>query len=239
MITDKRYNEEDIVSVIDYLKEQGGGKFNPDVLETARHFYSDETKGTWEPAKVIKNNNVLIIGAGPGTARHRKAIESYIKKHRPFVIALNTQKSIREDLINARAACHPVRVLADCNEYLNLPQPLIVPASMLPNNVKQKLKQKKLFDFDIAIAVNNFVFNTSNCTLPNLLVLSYVLAIATSGKAKQILLAGFDGYGADDPRRKEIDNIFNLYREAQGNVDFFSITETRYEIPIKSVYGLN
>jgi len=239
MITDTRYNEEDIVSVIDYLKEQGGSKFNPDVLETARHFYSDETKGTWEPEKVIKNNNVLIIGAGPGTVRHRAVIESYIKEHNPFVIALNTQKSISEELINARAACHPVRVLADCNEYLNLPQPLITPASMLPNNVKQKLKQEKLFDFDIAIDANGFAFNTSNCTLPNFLVLSYVLAIATSGKAKQILLAGFDGYGADDPRRKEIDNVFNLYQKTKGSVDFFSITETRYEIPIKSIYGMS
>ncbi len=239
MITDTRYNEEDIVSVIHYLKEQGGGKFNPDVLETARHFYSGEAKGTWEPEKIIKNNNVLIIGAGPSTIRHSNAIESYIRKHRPFVIALNAQKSISEDLINTRAACHPVRILADCHEYLNLPQPLIAPASMLPNNVKQQLSQKELLDFDIAVDEKGFTFNASNCTLPNLLVLSYVLAIATSGKAKQILLAGFDGYGADDPRRKEIDNIFNLYREAQGNVDFFSITETRYEIPIKSVYGLN
>ena len=239
MITDTRYNEEDIVSVIHYLKEQGGGKFNPDVLETARHFYSGEAKGTWEPEKIIKNNNVLIIGAGPSTIRHSNAIESYIRKHRPFVIALNAQKSISEDLINTRAACHPVRILADCHEYLNLPQPLIAPASMLPNNVRQQLLQKELLDFDIAVDEKGFTFNASNCTLPNLLVLSYVLAIATSGKAKQILLAGFDGYGADDPRRKEIDNIFNLYREAQGNVDFFSITETRYEIPIKSVYGLN
>ena len=239
MITDTRYNEEDIMSVIDYLKEQDGGKFNPDVLEIARHFYSDEAKGTWNPKNVIKNNNVLIIGAGSGAVRHRKAIESYIKKHDPFVIALNTQKSIAENLINARAACHPVRVLADCNEYLNLPQPLIVPASMLPNNVKQRLKQKKLFDFDIAIAVNNFVFNTSNCTLPNLLVLSYALAIATSGKAKQILLAGFDGYEADDLRRKEIDYVFNLYQKSKDSVDFFSITETRYEIPIRSIYGMN
>ena len=239
MITDTRYNEEDIVSVIDYLKEQGGGKFNPDVLETARHFYSDETKGTWEPEKVINNNNVLIIGSGPSATRHRNAIETYIKEHSPFVIALNTQKNISEELINARAACHPVRVLADCNEYLNLPQPLIAPASMLPNNVKQKLKQKELFDFDIAINANGFAFNTSSCTLPNLLVLSYALAIATSGKAKKILLTGFDGYGADDPRRKEIDNVFNLYKKTRGSVDFFSITETRYEIPIKSIYGMN
>jgi 4-hydroxy 2-oxovalerate aldolase len=239
MISDTRYNEEDIISVIHYLKEQGGGKFNPDALETARHFYLSETKGTWKPEKIIKNNNVLIIGTGPSTIRHCNAIESYIKKHHPFVIALNAQKSISEDLINARAACHPVRILADCHEYLNLPQSLIVPASMLPSSVKQKLLQKELLDFDIAVDEKGFEFNASNCTLPNLLVLSYVLAIATSGKAKQILLAGFDGYGADDPRRKEIDNIFNLYRKAQGNIDFFSITETRYEIPIKSVYGLN
>jgi len=238
MIADTRYDEEDIVSVINYLKEQGGGKFNPDVLETARHFYSDETKGSWKPEKSIKNNSVLIIGAGPSTVRHCKVIESYIKKHSPFVIALNTQKSIGEGLINARVACHPVRILTDCNEYLDLSQPLIAPASMLPNNVKQKLKQKELLDFDIAIDTNSFVFNTSNCTLPNLLVLSYALAIATSGKAEKILLAGFDGYGADDPRRKEVDNVFNLYQKTKGSIDFFSITETRYEIPIKSIYGI-
>jgi 4-hydroxy 2-oxovalerate aldolase len=130
-------------------------------------------------------------------------------------------------------------VLADCNEYLNLSQPLITPASMLPNNVKQKLKQEKLFDFDIAIDANGFAFNTSNCTLPNFLVLSYALAIATSGKAKKILLAGFDGYGADDPRRKEIDHVFNLYQKTKGSVDFLSITETQYEIPVKSIYGLH
>jgi 4-hydroxy 2-oxovalerate aldolase len=239
MITDTRYNEEDIMSVIDYLKEQSDGGFNPDILETARHFYSDEAKGTWEPEKVIKGHDVLIIGTGPATAKHRNAIESYIKIHRPFVIALNTQKSISEELINARAACHPVRILSDCNEYLNLPQPLIAPASMLPGNVKKKLQQKELFDFDVSVNVDRFTFNASNCTIPNLLVLSYALAIATSGKAEKILLAGFDGYGADDPRHKEIDNVFNLYQKNKDSVDFFSITDTRYEISVKSIYGMN
>ena len=187
---------------------------------------------------LVKSNDVLIIGSGPGAISHRTAIESYVKKHKPFVIALNTQKSISAELINARAACHPVRVLADCNEFLNLPQPLIVPASVLPNNVKQKLSQKKLFDFGITVEPSVFVFNAKDCTLPNLLVLSYVLAIATSGKAKRILLAGFDGYGLDDPRRKEIDKVFDLYQKTKDSVELFSITETRYEIPIKSVYGI-
>jgi 4-hydroxy 2-oxovalerate aldolase len=132
-----------------------------------------------------------------------------------------------------------VRILADYHEYLSLPQPLIAPASMLPENIKQKLLQKDIFDFDIAVDAKGFAFNSSNCTLPNLMVLSYALAIATSGKAKQILLAGFDGYGADDPRRKEVDNVFKLYQQTETCVDFFSITETRYEIPIKSIYGLS
>jgi len=239
MIDDTRYNEEDIMSVINYLKEQGGGKFNPNLLETARNFYTDQLKGIWKPEKVIKNNDVLIIGAGPSAVKHSDEIESYIKKYKPFVIALNTKKSINSNLINARAACHPVRVLADCEEYINLPQPLIVPSSMLPKNVKQKLKQEKLYDFDITIDANSFQFNATSCTIPNLLVLSYALAIATSGKARQILLAGFDGYVADDPRRKEIDKVFDLYQRATSSVDFFSITETLYEIPIKSIYGLN
>ena len=207
-------------------------------METARRFYANEKKGTWEPEKVIKNNNVLIIGSGAGALKHRSQIEAYIKKHSPFVIALNTQESISEELINARAACHPVRILADFNEYLNLHQPLIVPASMLPNDIKQKLDKKELHDFNICVEDSIFAFNSSNCTLPNLLVLSYALAIATSGKANKILLAGFDGYNADDPRRKEIDNVFHLYKKTKGSIDFFSITETRYEIPIKSIYGL-
>lgn len=239
MIDDTRYNEEDIMSVINYLREQGGGKFNPNLLETARHFYTDQAKGTWEPEKVIKNNNVLIIGTGPSASKHSKAIESYIKNFKPFVIALNTKKSINNNLINVRVACHPIRVLTDSDEYINLPQPLIAPASMLPTSVKLELKQEKLFDFDISIDVNRFQFNATSCTIPNLLVISYALAIATSGKARQILLAGFDGYEADDPRRKEIDRVFDLYKRSNGSVDFFSITETLYEIPIKSIYGLN
>ena len=65
-----------------------------------------------------------------------------------------------------------------------------------------------------------------------------MLAIAASGKANKILLAGFDGYELDDPRRKEVDKVFSTYEKAKGALPFFSITETLYEIPVKSIYGL-
>jgi len=92
MISDKRYNEEDIVSVIDYLKEQGASKFYPNTLEAARHFYSNNGKGNWYPVDSIKNNDVLVLGTGPGVVSHRAMIEAFIEKNKPFVIALNSSK---------------------------------------------------------------------------------------------------------------------------------------------------
>jgi hypothetical protein len=40
----KEFNEEDIISVIEYLKIQDARKFHKDILETARYFYSKKIK---------------------------------------------------------------------------------------------------------------------------------------------------------------------------------------------------
>ena len=142
------------------------------------------------------------------------------------------------NLINARAACHPVRLLADCHEHIKLPQPLITPASMLPEDVQQALAQKKLLDFGIAINRDGFSFHEHYAELPTSLVIAYVLAIATCGQASSIFLAGFDGYGADDPRYKEMDNLINSYQQTSAAVDLLSITPTLYGINTQSLFGI-
>ena len=132
MLSDKRYGVEDILAVIEHLREEDGKKFNVDTLEGALKFYSGETRGTWAPAKIMKDREVIILGAGPGVAMHRAAIQSYINHANPIVLALNTQSEIDIELIDLRVACHPVRLLADAERYATLPQPLITPVSMLP-----------------------------------------------------------------------------------------------------------
>ena len=239
MLQDSRYSEEDILAVIDHLKIEGGKKFSLDTLEAARNFYSGEPRGTWQPSSLLKDKTVLILGTGPGVKKYQATIESFIEQTQPYVIALNTQSNIRQDLIDARAACHPVRLLADCHEHLKLPQPLITPASMLPEDVKAELQNKELLDFGIAVTSKGFSFHQNYCELPTSLVIAYALAIASSGQAKQIILAGFDGYGADDPRRKEMDQLFTNYHNTERALPFFSITPTRYEILVQSIYGLN
>jgi 4-hydroxy 2-oxovalerate aldolase len=239
MLKDQRYGEEDIMAVIDFLEINGGKKFNSDNLETARYFYSAKSSGTWKPDTLLKNKNFLILGSGPSISKYQNAIESYIEKVKPYVVALNTQSNIRQHLINARIACHPIRLLGDSKDHIKLPQPLITPFSMLPDIVKKNLKDKKILDFGIAIKNKKFKFFKNYCELPSSLVFAYSLAVANSGLANQIILAGFDGYDSEDPRYQEMDKILKIYEKTTGALNLKSITPTRYNISIQSVFGLN
>jgi len=238
MMKDARYSEEDVFAVLEHLKQEGGKSFSIDTLDSALRFFRGKPVGDWRPVEYISNKDVLLLGAGPGTSKHREAIERFIRTNNPVVIALNTQASISAELIDLRVACHPVRLLADCKLHVTLPQPLVTPASMLPSDVQHALAGKNLFDFGVKIESGSFEFHETHCTIPNSLVVSYALAIASSGGANQILMAGFDGYGEDDPRNHEMDRLISLYRSTEGCRPLLSITPSKISLPITSVYGL-
>jgi 4-hydroxy 2-oxovalerate aldolase len=145
---------------------------------------------------------------------------------------------VSEKLIDIRAACHPVRLLADCEAHLLLPQPLVTPFSMLPEDVRASLADKETLDFGLTVAREGFRFHDKCARLPNSLVVAYVLAIATSGGAREVLLAGFDGYPADDPRNGEMEELLASYLEHPEHLPLRSITPTRYHVPVTSLYGL-
>ncbi|HEY0924866.1 aldolase catalytic domain-containing protein [Rheinheimera pacifica] len=237
MLGDSRYNEEDILAALNHLKIEGGKKFSFNALDASRHFYQGDAKGQWSPESLMADREVLILGAGAGVAEHKVSIESYINNKKPLVIALNTQSAVSQHLIDLRIACHPVRLLADCEAHAALPQPLITPASMLPVDVLQSLKGKELLDFGLTVQANTFRFAATNAVLPNSLVISYALAMATSGKASRVLLAGFDGYGADDPRSLEMQQVLALYKQASA-LDVVSITPTNYSVKTLSIYAM-
>lgn len=238
MLSDRRYSEEDILAAIDHLKVEGGKRFSFTNLESARHFYRGELTGSWVPESLICDRQVLVLGSGPGIERHREMLELYIRQNRPFVIALNAQPSVSEELIDIRAACHPVRLLADCDTHLLLPQPLVTPYTMLPDDVRESLREKEILDFGLTVSEHGFEFHKTSAQLPNSLVVAYVLAIATSGAAREVLLAGFDGFPADDPRNSEMEALLEAYLEHPAHLPLQSITPTRYRVPVTSVYGL-
>ncbi|MEI2393375.1 aldolase catalytic domain-containing protein [Priestia megaterium] len=239
MISDTRYDEKDIIAVIEYLKAENSKKYDAHTLEAARNFYSDYSVGSWSPISLIEDREVMIIGAGPSVLKHQEQLERYILTHKPCVIGLNTQQSIREELIDVRAACHPIRILADKNTYNNLPQQIILPQTMLDNKIMSSINRNQILDYGIGIKENEFEFHDEYSIIPNSLVLSYSLAIAASGKARRILLAGFDGYGPGDSRTHEVNNTLDLFRKMSNAPHIVAVTPTEYKVSSSSIYALS
>ncbi len=238
MLSDSRYGNEDLMAVLEHLRIIGGKKFSIQAIEFARHFYKGKPNGKWNPINLIESRDVLIIGSGPSAQLHKHALEDYITIAQPVVIALNAQVTIKEELIDLRAASHPIRLLADCHLHISLPQPLVTPASLLPKSLLMSLKGKELLDFSVAIEKDTFSFEKCHCVLPTSLVLAYALAIASSGNAKRILLAGFDGYSSDDPRAAEMEVLLSKYQQTPNSVPLLAVTPSRYNIPVTSIYSM-
>jgi 4-hydroxy 2-oxovalerate aldolase len=237
MLSDARYNEEDMLAVIQHLQTQGGKKFSFNSLDAARNFYSGDPRGSWKPADVLGGKDVLILGTGPGVATHRSALEAYIRRTKPIVIALNTQMELDASLIDFRVACHPVRLLADVQAHMKFAQPLITPFSMLPEDIQNELDGKEVLDFGLGVASEEFQFFPSHCIAPNSLVIGYALAIAASGNSAQVILAGFDGYEAGDTRNDEMNQLMQSFIRF-SDMNLFSVTPTMYEVEQRSIYAL-
>ena len=238
MLGNNRFSNKDILSSINHLKKSGGKKFNKDLLNPNNKIYVGKFPGKWSPKKDISNKDVLIIGSGPGIKEYKNIIETYIQKNKPYVIALNTQKSINEKLINIRASCNALSLISDRNDFKKLKQTLVLPIGRMSQEIKNFLNSNKVLDFGLEVKQKKFEFKEKYAILPNSLVASYALGIATSGKAKRILLAGFDGYPSDDPRRVEMDEVLSLYRKFSKKTKILSITPTRFKVESVSIYAL-
>jgi 4-hydroxy 2-oxovalerate aldolase len=238
MMTDSRYKQEDIISVIEHLGSKGGKKYSKNILGESRNYYSQSPKGKWSPVELFSDREVILIGSGPEAIVHKRAIEAYIVEKKPLVMALNAQSLIHNDLIDVRIACHPLRLLTDFEKLINLSKPLIAPVSSLPNNILDSEKILNILDYGLGVQNSKNLYEEKFCILSSPLVLSYSLAVASSGKAKRLLLAGFDGYSADDPRRMENDLIFQAHKETYFAVDLLAVTPTLYNIESTSIYAI-
>ena len=238
MLGDDRYDDEDILAVIDHLREAGGSKFSVNTLDGARNFYSGPPEGSWAPAEMMQGRDVLILGSGPGVAAHRSAVDAFIRREKPLVLALNTQSAIAEDLIDLRIASHPVRLMSDVATHHKLSQPLIVPFTMLPMLIQVELQGKEILDFGVSVDGDYFAFSQCHCEVPTPLVIAYAFGVVNSGKAQSVFMAGFDGYSVEDPRYREMSDTLRAYHQNGSAVPVIAITPTRFDVESRSIYGI-
>ena len=236
MLETGRYTPYEIISKINFLSKQNSRKFSLKLLKE-KLVLEKSAHGDWAPQNDIKNKEVLILGNGPSVKKYNKAITNYIKKNKPYVIGFNIEKSVNENLINARAVCAPVKIFSDFSLDKKLKQKLIMPLSALDDEMKKKLKNIKIKDFGFMIRNNKFDFYKYYAVSPSMLAIAYGLAIACSGKAKKISLAGMDGWKDNLALNNEMENLIKSYKQNKKSVKILSITPTRFNIDEKSIFS--
>ena len=236
MLDDKSYRNEDIYASIKELTKNKSINFKERKLQNSRTYYNDEIDGDWSPINDFLNREVLLLAPGKSINMHKNAVQKFIRKFSPLVVALNILDNIEDELINYRIACHPIRIFSDLPKYKLFRQPLITPKKQLIKWSKKSL-EFQILDFGIKVQENTFEFKKKSCTIPSPLVMAYSLAMLNSGKAKKIYCVGFDGYEDGDPRQSEVDSIWEAYFRCSNYVEVISLTNTLHKIPKSSVYS--
>jgi 4-hydroxy 2-oxovalerate aldolase len=167
MMNDSRYSDEDILISLEHLNTRSAKSFRRSVMESSRNFYTETVLGGWKPAEVFTGKDVLILGSGPGIKQHRRALEQYIRRCSPMVIALNTGQAIDSECVDFHIASHPLRLAADCELYPSMPHPLIAPISALPDHIRARLKGVDVKDFGIGIEDEKFEFHGTHAIIPS------------------------------------------------------------------------
>tara|TARA_B100001123_G_scaffold399362_1_gene484288 strand:- start:655 stop:2259 length:1605 start_codon:yes stop_codon:yes gene_type:complete len=233
ILADKRYKKLNYLKIINNLKKINTRKYNPYKLSESVDFFSGKPKGSWNPIRLLKNKNVLIIGPGESVEKYKSFLKKFIIKNNTFIIYLNTSKDISPSLSKIRVACMPHRIMSDAQFHKNSKDNLVIPSSMMSRQIYNliKSKNKKILDYGLSIRKkNSIVIKNNYCVLPRSLTVGYSISVAISGKAKQIFLAGFDGYKVDDPYSDETNHFFNIIKKKYGSNLLISLTPTKYDI---------
>lgn len=123
-----------------------------------------------------------------------------------------------------------MRLLSDIDKYKKFNKYLITPYSSFSKNIKSKINSKNVLDFGLQVKNKRFKFEKNYVVLPNSLAISYALGISTSGEAKNIYLAGLDGYNDNSPKKYEMDDLFQNYKLEAKSKKIISLTPTNYKI---------
>lgn len=236
LLTSDRYAPDEILSALKYLSGTEARSYSPDALGAAVRGADTGGEGTWHAGGWAQGKSVLIIGAGASTAQHMGAIEQYVRRKQPLVLCLNINRAVPADLVSAYVACHESRILIEAHHYRNLGKPVILPLARVPGGVQALLKDVEVLDYGLRLSDKRVEVGDTGCMLPATLAAAYAIALATAAGAERILMTGFDGYAAGDPRQEEMIEVLEQYQRVDKAIQIMAITPTTYPIMQRSIY---
>ena len=233
LLVDDRYSHDQILNIINILKKTNSKSFNS---ENLKKLVNDKIniKGNWDATNWCLNKNVVLLGQGKKIKKYRKNRKKFIKNKNCKVISLNINKNFPSKLIDYYVASYEERIMIDYNEYRKLNKKLILPLDRM-KKIINKIKLQKVKNYGLVLKKDTFKVFDKYCELPKSLVVGYAMALCLIGKAKNISLAGFDGYENNEPLNEEMNSYLINIKKNLPKLKFFSLTPTSYSISKKLI----
>ena len=236
MLADDRYEVEDILQTIEFIKPMQSKSFQRDLLDLAKSGNYNDKDGSWDAQDWCLGKDVLILGAGPSLKENYEGVVQHIKIARPLVLSLNLL-DFPEELIDAYVVSQHSRILLEAAKYNSLNRPIIMPKSKVERSISLTDLNSEIWDYGLKVEIGNFEMESHGCILPYALNIAYALSIATIGKAKKISLVGFDGYIGNDPLQKDMVEMLRLYQQQKNIVPLIALTPSTYPVTKGSIYA--
>ena len=229
ILSEKRYEENEILLAIDNLKKQKSKSYDPTILENAKNFLNRIPQRDIN-INLFKSKKILLIANGESLKKYKNKISNFITKHKPVIISLNKLKDVFFiNKVNYIAISHPTRVIADINS-IDINQKLITPYSSFNYDLKKKIKKYHKVDYGLELKRKKFFFNSKYCCLEKNLVLSYILSLLFNCKVRSIHFAGLDGYEHNNISRKENNKIIKNFQKLDNKINFVFLTPSLYKL---------
>ena len=218
LLTDKRFKDYDKKFLLNNLKRKETSKFELNKIFLAIN--KDQRK--YKNNLKISNNfkKILIIGSSIKNKNDIKKIEKYIKKNNIFTIALNNTDHVKNDYIDLRVMCYPLRVIG---ELKNIKKDInyVLPYSFVPKQIHKKIP-KNVSNLNLKIGKkNNFLKNKNDCELEVPIAIGYALFIANKMNAENFYFFGFDNIiGKDKIKMDDTKQMLFDFKKQNKSVKF-------------------
>ena len=229
--TDLRSSE--IATVIGRLSGDTASSFNSSRLSEAMLRYGKSDNLAENVPRNFENQKVLILGPGDSLEKHSQVVRRFIAHDGRIVISCSVSIDLNSWPIDyficssSRALSFVDRESSEC--YTSV--------FITPNPISDfEERDAKYQQFPLLFSEDELKVDSRMCRLGTHKSLIYALAYCYAAGANEVLIAGFDGYGEDDPRTIEMSYWLSRMKSDLG-LNVTSILPTVYPINTESVYS--
>lgn len=216
LLNDKRFRNYDKKFLLKNLRKNEASKFELNKIFLAINTKKQKHNNNFE--FIQKFEKILVIGSSIKKNKNTKKIENYIKKNKIYTIALNNTEHLRNQSINLRVMCYPLRVIGELKK-IKKHTPYVLPYSYIPKQMMKKIPEN-VFNLDLKIGnKNKFLKKMNTCELEVPLAIGYALFIANKMSAKKIFFYGFDNIlGKEKIKMDDTKQIFFDFKKQNKDI---------------------